>query len=142
VNDSSEAGREIEPMLTFADKISTVLSGDVRGITILDQPDPLTFSSLDRAVVVLHAPWSGPSVMVVKGYTAAYRKFSEHASHPVDFYILNFDSLSESYWTALPGRFGGNGETFLVNAGKIVCNLPHFTQTFSDQLSDAFPPTR
>lgn len=107
-------------------------------VQILDQPDPLDFSKLQRAVVVVHATWSGPSVKVLREYSAAYHRLLGSFGGPVEFYVLNPDRLTDTFFCKLPGRFGGNGETFLVRDGVIIRSIPFYIETFEAELRTAF----
>lgn len=122
--------------MTFAEHVSRYMaSAATDKFQVVSGCSAIEFGKLPTSVVFLHAVWSGPSVKALKAYIAAFVKL--HAATSVRFYIVNVDDLADEFIARLPGVFGGNGETFFVREGKIVGNIPHFSDQFSDQLKAA-----
>lgn len=122
----------------FSESVMPLLCGSTEGVILVDRPDPIRFETLAGAVVVLHAIWSGPSAKVVKRYVEVFRSVFESAVIPVEFHIINLDKISPAYMKLLPGRFGGNGETFFVKNGVICSNIDHYSDEFESEFLRCF----
>lgn len=124
--------------MTFSELVRRELAGSGGRDIVVDAVDPIQFETLERAVVILHATWSGPSVKVVREYAIALHRVACSLTLPPELYVFNWDKLSVEYVKRLPGPFGGNGETFFVKNGTICHHMPHYTDAFEGDLLRCF----
>ena len=123
--------------MTFSEQVVNEVCAPTDRILCLDETDAFELSKLEKAIIVLHTIWSGPSVKVLKEYSAAYYRLFDF-DRSIKFYVINFDKMTPVLIKKFPGPFGGNGESFIVKKGFIISSFPHYAEAFEHELAKAF----
>lgn len=90
--------------------------------------DPTRFDPgrLDRFVVFVHAPWSGPSVQALKALGTALAQAGSEAPRLL---VLELDAIAPEYSLAWFGELvQGWGETYWIRQGVIIHRLARYSR--------------
>ncbi len=112
------------------DELKALRNADIRILDRLGDWKPL---ERERGLLVIHAPWSGPSCRQMKNLTELLQQ--RPASHFL-IYVVSSDSLSDEAVAELPRLPQGYGEIIPFAEGRFVDQIDSRDIADLDQLFD------